>query len=471
MRARDVVCLALVFAVVLAWTLPRPPIGHHGEAREGLVVQDIVQEGRWVLPRRLGEVPSKPPFFHWLAAGGALVLGPSDAVLRLPSGLGAFAMAAATLALGAEIGGPVVGWLAVGALFGIPPFWESAWEARVDMVFSAAVTVAFAGFLVSYRRGGGLARAACWLGAAAAVLAKGPAGAVLVGAVIVVFLVSRREPSRLRALWSWPLAATAAVLALGWYVLAWREGGGDFVGRQLVYENLDRFVGRHEFGEHRRKHDQIRLLIAFATNLLPWNLAVVNAARRWWRGEREDDGGRFLHVWWIVVLALFSLSAGKRNVYLLPLYPAVALLAGRAIARAVAARPDLRVPAAVRRLAPGRPTLALAVAVLLVSDVAVVVATQVSRELKDRRGSLASFADRVRATVPPGEPLVVRGNVAVTDVLVLAYRVGRPVTRARTCTAPGWLVLRADAVDGRTPHALGHRRNGDVLALVRCGPG
>jgi hypothetical protein len=32
-------------------------------------------------------------------------------------------------------------------------------------------------------------------------------------------------------------------------------------------------------------------------------------------------------------------------------------------------------------------------------------------------------------------------------------------------------VLPAGAADGRTPHALGRRRNGDVLALVRCAPG
>jgi len=471
MRARDVVYLALAFAVVLAWTLARPAVGHHGEAREGLVVRDIVEEGRWVLPRRLGEVPSKPPFFHWLAAAGAHAFGLSDVVLRLPSGVAAFVMATTTLALGVEVAGPVAGWLAVGALCGMSPFWESASVARVDMVFSAAVTAALAGFFVWFRRGGRLARAACWLGAAAAVLAKGPVGAALVGGVVVVFLGSRRELARLRALWSWPLAATAALVAFGWYALAWLQGGSDFVGRQLVYENLDRFLGRHEFGEHRRKHDQLRLVVAFAAQLLPWNLALVDAARRWRRGERDDDAGRFLHVWWIVVLGLFSLSAGKRNVYILPLYPAVALLAGRALARAVAARPALRVPAAVARLAPGRPALALAAASVLAWDAAVVVATQVARELKETRGSLAPFADRVHAAVPPTAPLVVRRNVAVTDVLVLAYRLGRPIERARTCTAPGWLVLKAGAADGAAPVVRSRRKRGDPLALVRCPPG
>jgi 4-amino-4-deoxy-L-arabinose transferase-like glycosyltransferase len=471
MRVRDVLLLALVFAAVLAWTLPRPAIGHHGEAREGLVVQDLVRGGSWVLPRRLGEVPSKPPFFHWLAAGAAHAVGLSDAVLRLPSGVAAFATAAAVLALGAELGGPTVGWLAVGALLGMSTFWQNASIARVDMVFTAALTASLAGFFFWHRRGGRLARAVCWLGGALAVLAKGPVGAALAGGVIVVFLASRRELPRLRALWSWPLAVTSAVLALGWYALAWREGGSAFVGRQLVYENVDRFLGRHEFGEHRRKHHYLRLLGAFATHLLPWNLALVDAARRRWRGARADDGERFLHVWWIVVLAVFTLSAGKRNVYLLPLYPAIALLAGRALARLADLAPPVRVPDAVARLAPGRPTLALAIATVLVVDGIVIVATQIAREVKEARGSIAVFADEVGTIVPPAEPIAARRDVAPTDVLVLAYRLGRPVRRIRGCTANGWLVVPGEGTDGTAPAAVGRRRRGGALALVRCASG
>jgi 4-amino-4-deoxy-L-arabinose transferase-like glycosyltransferase len=67
-RARDVVVLTLLVALVLAWPLAAPGIGTHGEAREGLVVQDLVARGHWVLPLRNGELPSKPPLFHWIAA-------------------------------------------------------------------------------------------------------------------------------------------------------------------------------------------------------------------------------------------------------------------------------------------------------------------------------------------------------------------------------------------------------------------
>src|SRR6185436_4916755 len=74
----DALALVLLLALLLAWPLATPPIGHHAEAREGLVVQDILAHGHWILPRRNGELPSKPPLFHWIAAGIAHVAGAGD---------------------------------------------------------------------------------------------------------------------------------------------------------------------------------------------------------------------------------------------------------------------------------------------------------------------------------------------------------------------------------------------------------
>jgi 4-amino-4-deoxy-L-arabinose transferase-like glycosyltransferase len=46
----------------------------------------------------------------------------------------------------------MTGWLAVGALLGMYDFWHAAGQARVDMVFSASVTAAIAGFYFWYRK-------------------------------------------------------------------------------------------------------------------------------------------------------------------------------------------------------------------------------------------------------------------------------------------------------------------------------
>ena len=470
LRPIDRLLLVALVAVALAWPLVSPPISTHGEAREGLVVQTVVHEGRWILPLRNGELPSKPPLYHWIAGGAAAVLGLSDAVVRLPSALAALVVLLLVQGLAAATGGRAAGWLAVAALLGMPSFVGAASMARVDMLFTACVTATLAAFLRWHRDEAEWARAACYAGAAAAVLTKGPAGAVLPALVIVAFSAGERRLDRVRALWSWRLVAAVLAVDLGWYLLASIEGGGDFVRRQILHENLDRFVGRGVFGLHGGRS---RLAMAgnLATDLLPWNLVLVSAAVRWWNGEREDATGRFLHVWWIVILLFFTVAYGKRGVYLLPLYPAIAVLAGRALGPLVArlATEPTIVPAAVRRFASARPARTLVV-LLAAVDVAVLVIGQAVRVHRDGRASLVPFARTVAAAVPPGDRLVADESLDESDLLVLAYRLGRRLprdTKPPSCVVGAHrLVAATDPAERGEPVAVFARRRVPIALVI-----
>jgi 4-amino-4-deoxy-L-arabinose transferase-like glycosyltransferase len=91
----------ILIALLSAFTYFSPHIWQHGEAREALVVEDIVKNHRWVLPLRNGELPSKPILYHWMAALFALPLGFSDFIVRLPSVVAATFLAWVTYSLGA----------------------------------------------------------------------------------------------------------------------------------------------------------------------------------------------------------------------------------------------------------------------------------------------------------------------------------------------------------------------------------
>lgn len=427
--------MLLVFAALL-WPLRTPPIGLHGEAREALVVRSIVRTGSWILPHRNGELPSKPPLYHWLAAGAAHVLGLSDAVVRLPSALGASIAAGATFSLGMVIGGRPVAWLATASLLGMLTFWEAASEARVDMIFAAAITVALAGFFIWYREPErrGAARVASYVALAAAVLAKGPAGIVLPGLVILSFVAWERRPGALLRFWSWPLVALVLTLDVGWYALAYRAGGTEFLATQLLKENVDRFVGHGSFPGSNGRFAFLRMERTLATNLFPWNLALLAAAVRGARGERADQTGRFLHAWWLAILVFFTLSSGKRPVYLLPLMPAVALLAGRALRDAHA---TMSADGAISWLGT-RLTVARLAAILAVIDVAAWGGSLVLRSYQSSLRSLAPFAARIEAIVPPEAPLYATMALPPPQVLVLAYRLDRHLERRKlACTGTG----------------------------------
>src|SRR5216117_2973334 len=84
--------LAAAALVALAVVLAALPIGSDvyegGEAREGLVVREMLDTGDWILPLWNGSVvPSKPPLFHWLVASSARLTGGQVTVrtLRAPS--------------------------------------------------------------------------------------------------------------------------------------------------------------------------------------------------------------------------------------------------------------------------------------------------------------------------------------------------------------------------------------------------
>lgn len=462
-RLTDAVFLTLLVATLLAWPLASPGISHHGEAREGVVVQDIVAHGHWVLPRRNGELPSKPPLFHWIAAGTTALFGAGDASLRLPSAVAALLAVLATYACGTAIGGRLVGWLAGGVLLGMVPFLTAAAEARVDMVLTAAITVALTAFLSWDEHGGAAARALVYAGVAAAVLAKGPAGAVIPALVIVVFLlVEGRGRSGRRRLVSLPLALGVLAVDAGWYALAWADGGPAFLRLQLVHENLERIVGSGDFHHSSHLHVE-RLAVALLVGLLPWSLVLVWDGIARARGRRGDRVTRFLHVWWMVVLGVFTIAAGKRAVYLLPACPAVALLAARRLA-ALVPTPD----AAARRL-PRRLVLAL-----VAFDLGTLVVLQTVRELRARPRSLVPFADAVRATVPPATPLSVADTLGRDATLILAYRTGRPLALAHAPHTLGSFVLAPAAESGQrrwagyTVVARSHRVVGPDIALLRA---
>jgi 4-amino-4-deoxy-L-arabinose transferase-like glycosyltransferase len=119
------------------------------------------------------------------------------------------------------------------------------------------------------------------------------------------------------------LAALAALLvASPWYVaLAWR-GDTELLYELIVRQNFSRFV---DPWDHQAPFWYY--LVYFWTDMAPWSFFVPLA---WKLRDREPDERRLDRLAWcwiLTVLVFFSLSASKRSAYLLPLAPAVALLA------------------------------------------------------------------------------------------------------------------------------------------------
>jgi 4-amino-4-deoxy-L-arabinose transferase-like glycosyltransferase len=362
------------------WGLGRVPFYTKGEPREAVQVWEQVHHGDWILPMRNGhDLPSKPPLFHWLAGGASLLFGGvTEFSVRFPSAALATLSVLLVFWLGTEKWGTAAGVFAAFMLATNFEWIRAATTARVDMTLTAFSIGAFVALdrVVSSPAPTPLALVGFYLSMALATLGKGPVGFVLPSLVAIVYLAARRDLARLRQLHlAWGVLAVI-VIAGSWYALAIARGGIAFVQRQLWVENVGRFLAasRRGAGHVRPFYYTIG---GFFTGFAPWSLFVIPLVLHLYENRRRLETLAYLYplVWFAVVFTFYSFSQGKRTVYLLPVYPAAALLLG-AWWRSLATDPRSRSPVLLRMLR----FVAVGLAVALVIAVVLLLAVGFSPE-------------------------------------------------------------------------------------------
>ena len=302
------------------------PFFDKGEPREALAVQDIVQRGEWLVPlKRATDIPSKPPLFHWSAALVTKLTGSlNEVTIRFPSALYATLGVLLIYGLGRKIFAAQTALLGAAILATTMVYQDQALSARVDMTLCFFVTLSLALFYSLYR---GHLKNPLWfyvfyLVVGIGTLAKGPLGVLLPGLVAGSFALMERRWDMIRKFSFHPGVILTLVLAPGWYIIAVTRGGEGFFDRQILQENLARFVGGSG-----HSHPVYYYIPYLFSQSLPWSLFLPVLLWDLFRnGFRSDGDVLFLKLWFLVMFAFFSISVGKRPVYLLPLYPALSLL-------------------------------------------------------------------------------------------------------------------------------------------------
>jgi 4-amino-4-deoxy-L-arabinose transferase-like glycosyltransferase len=321
----------------------------------------MVESGDWVVPRYEG-VPffDKPALSYWLMAAAMERLGPTAAAARLVPVLASVGVLLATAWLGALVfdrRSALAGALVLATTLA---FLSFARVAMSDMLLAFWTTLAATLAVLAYGP-----RPPAWavpaLGAAAGLgfATKGPIALLVPGiAVLLLLWANRRRPVPFGLL---PLAfggLAFAVLGLGWFALAYRRLGTEPLAYFFFRENLERFAGE--------AYDVGRPLWfyvpAYFAEGLPWSPFLPVALWRLLRsGDGEDRAGAgFLSLGVALALVPFSLSRGKVDYYLLPLYPALSLLVGRYLARVSWRRADRAWASLVLLLEAGALVLVLA---------------------------------------------------------------------------------------------------------------
>jgi 4-amino-4-deoxy-L-arabinose transferase-like glycosyltransferase len=333
--------LAIVAAIALASLLPRSArlglAGDYVDPVSRVTAQDealyantsigLAREGGWLTPQFMGRYALyKPPLLYWLSAAAARVLGISTFALRLPIALIAALSGALLFLWAADLGGWAAGALALALLIS-----NHLWHTLSGMAMTDGLLAAFflAGFYVLFAHPWLDTKASLWgfSGAvAAAVLTKGIAG-ILPLAVLALYWVS--APSRYRPRLARVAVAGALAIALAapWFVYQIAAHGKWFRTEHVDIEILGFGAGapRQTSPESRVQFYGMRLaltdpmLLAAALVSIPGFVASL----------RRRDASAVLLACWIAVTAAAVFGWQYRNTaYLLPLVPALALLAG-----------------------------------------------------------------------------------------------------------------------------------------------
>ena len=306
------------------------------EARFALVAKEM-REGHWLVPFRQGEFYThKPPLMFWLTNLFSVVTGGTigNVAPRLPSFLGAMLALWAAPRLATRWFSPRAGWLTALILPTSFLFWNKGGFGQIDMLLCGLSMTALYFFFTSCEASCTRRLAAAYASMGLAVLAKGPVGFLVPWGVFLTATWASGEwvgHRRSHLLWG-PLITLAFPAA--WLLLAWWQGAPDgFFQELLFHQNVGRVTG--EFGGHLKPF--YYFLMYFPIDFLPWTLALPLAWHVLRRVPEVDCARGRLVAWIVFVIGFFTLSASKRNLYILLAYPAAAMMVAAAADRLVQA--------------------------------------------------------------------------------------------------------------------------------------
>lgn len=328
-----VFCLFLYFFNLGQWDLWNPD-----EPRYGQVAREIVQGGDWILMHNNGKMyTDKPPLFFWfIAFSSYLWQGFSSFSVRFPSALFGTLTVLLVYFLGRRLFTAGSGFLSGLILATSVEFAYLATRANIDMTLTFFTTASLFCFTQWYpwmeqgkevprdiRR---LSIYGFYVGMALATVTKGPVGFLLPLLVSVIYLLIQRDWKGIKGMRLLTGMLLFLLLVLAWYVPAVLKGGRTYLNETLLKHSLNRYSGGWS---HVRPF--YYYLYNFPVQFLPWFIFLPGAMVHGFLKEVVVKRKIFLFflVWFSVIFLFFSISKGKRELYLLPLYPAASLMVGK----------------------------------------------------------------------------------------------------------------------------------------------
>ncbi|MCG2583044.1 glycosyltransferase family 39 protein [Massilia sp. TS11] len=298
------------------------------EGRYAEMAREMFANGDWITTRLNGiKYFEKPPLQTWMNALSFAAFGLGEWQARLWTGVCAILGVLLTGYTGRRVFNQRVGFyaaLVLGSCF----YWVACGQIdSLDMSLSAMMTIALCALLLAQRDNADARQRChwmlvCWAGMALAVLAKGLIGIVIPGAVLVLYTLATRDWGLWTRLHLGKGLLLFFAIAAPWFVLVARinpEQPHFF----FVHEHFERFLLK----EHHREGPWYTFFVLLAIGAVPWLGVLLQSLRHGLQREHTRFRPRLmLFIWLVFIVLFFTKSSSKLPGYILPVFPALALL-------------------------------------------------------------------------------------------------------------------------------------------------
>lgn len=326
-----ITAIALVLVLGIGLRHPWPA----DEPRFAQIAREMVETGQWLFPTRGGEFyPDKPPVFMWISAAFFALIGNLKIAFLLPSALAAIGTLLLVHDLGKRLWNPQVAFWAVLVLAFTPQFLLQGKAAQIDALVAFWITLGCYGFLRHFFAGPAWAwYFTSWVAMGLGIMTKGVGFLPLLMLLPLALWVKNPVAGGADGkVWRW--RALAGLLALMFTVACWlgpmlwqvqAQGTEDLLAYRnniLFRQTAERYA--NAWGHLKPWHYFLTQAMPLVWFPLPFiALAMVKPLVAL---LRRDVKLGVLLVWVALVVLFFSISKGKREVYIFPALPMLALV-------------------------------------------------------------------------------------------------------------------------------------------------
>ena len=320
--------LLIAFVFISLYVLGLRTLVPPDEGRYAEMAREMFTSGDWITTRLNGiKYFEKPPLQTWMNALTFTLFGVGEWQARLWTGLCGIGSVLLAGYAGLRVFSPRVG-LYTAAVLGSSFYWIACSQINsLDMGLSGMMTIVLCALLIAQRdtatdverRNWMLA---CWAGMALAVLSKGLIGLILPGGVLVLYTLLARDWRIWTRLHLVKGLLLFLMIATPWFVLVGVKNP-EQPHFFFIHEHFDRFLRK----DHHREAAWWVFLALLAAGSVPWLGVLVQSLMQAAKRAPGAFSPRLLLLVWVVfIIAFFTKSNSKLPGYILPVFPAVALM-------------------------------------------------------------------------------------------------------------------------------------------------